>query len=79
MRGHQNCKFYEIIVNITADLCNLFHVSDNRLHLLRIIISVMSTQRQTNYCILVQLCVLLGKLQTPKKHFVNGMSGKSER
>lgn len=79
MKGHQNCKFNEIIVNITADLYNWFHVSDNRLQLHRIIISVMSTQRQTNYCILVQFCVLLGKLQTPKKHFVNGMPGKLER
>ena len=79
MKGHQNCKFHEIIGNITADQYNWFHVSDNRLQLHRIIISVMSTQRQTDYSILVQFYVLLGKLQTPKKNFVNGMSGKLER
>lgn len=38
----------------------------------------MSTQRQTNYCILVHFCVLLGKLQTPEKKSVNGMSGELE-
>lgn len=38
----------------------------------------MSIQRQTNYCILVQFCVLSGKLQTPKKNFVNGMPSKFE-
>lgn len=79
MKGHQNCKFHEIIVNITADLYNWFHVCDKRLQLHRIILSVTSAQRQTNYCILVQFCVPLGKLQTPKKNFMNGMSGKLER
>jgi len=49
MKGHQNCKFLEIIFNIIADLYNWFHVSDNRLQLHRIIISVMSTQRQANF------------------------------
>ena len=75
MNGHQNCKFNEIIVNITADLYNWFHISDNRLQLHRIIIYVMSTQRQTNYCILVQFCVLLVKLQPPKKNFMKDMPG----
>lgn len=69
MKGHQNCKFYEIIVNITADLYNWFHVLNNRLQVHAIIISVMSTQRQTNYCILVQFCIVFGKLHTPKKNF----------
>jgi len=45
----------------------------------RIIISVMSTQRQTNCCILVQFCILLRKLHTPKKKIVNGTPGKLER
>jgi hypothetical protein len=68
-----------LILQITPDLYDWCRISDNRLQLYRIIIYVMSTQRQTNYCILVQFCVLLGKLQTSKKHFVNGMSGYLER